>query len=164
MREASFRALPYTRPHVYRVPTMSRLPHSELQCTVVCCSVLQCVAVCCNLLRCVAVCRSVLQCVAICCSVLQRLAVCCSVLQCVAVCCNVQTDPPHMREGSFTPVARLNLLPEKVTDFSNFSQNWLFSTSVLLCSFLWSVEWIHEGYHEGLRETPSYHEGLPEVQ
>jgi len=31
----------------------------------------------------------------------------------------------------------LNLLPEKVSDSSNFSN------SVLLCSFLWAVEWIN---------------------
>ena len=38
------------------------------------------------------------------------------------------------------------------TIFSEF-----FPSSVLLCSFLWTVECIHAGYHEGIRETPSYH-------
>jgi len=63
----------------------------------------------------------------------------------------------------FTPVARSNLLPWKVSDSPNFSWEFFFPNSVLLCSFLWAVEWIHKGYHEGLRETPSYHEGLREV-
>jgi len=45
---------------------------------------------------------------------------------------------------TLTPVARLNLLLEKVSDSSNFSQNSLFSNSVLLCSLLWALEWIHE--------------------
>ena len=44
----------------------------------------------------------------------------------------------------FTPVAGLNLPLEKVSDSSNFSKNSLFSNSVLLCSFLWVVEWIHK--------------------
>jgi len=47
-------------------------------------------------------------------------------------------------------VAGLNLLPEKVSDSPNFFWEFFFLNSVLLCFFLWAVEWIHEGYHEGL--------------
>ena len=50
-----------------------------------------------------------------------------------------------------TPVAGSNLLPEKVSDSPNLFSEFFFPNSVLLCSFLWTVKWIHEGYHEGLR-------------
>ena len=43
-----------------------------------------------------------------------------------------------------TPVARLNWLRYKVSDFPNSFSEFFFSNSVLLCSFLWAVEWIHE--------------------
>jgi len=43
-----------------------------------------------------------------------------------------------------TPVARLNLLWYKVSDSPNFFSKFFFPNSVLLCSFLWAVEWIRE--------------------
>ena len=46
-----------------------------------------------------------------------------------------------------TPVAGSNSIPEKVSDSLNFCSEFLFPNSVVLYSFLWTVEWIHGGYH-----------------
>jgi len=66
--------------------------------------------------------------------------------------------PPVRFFQPITPVARLNLLPEKVSDSSNFFWNSLFSNSVLLCSSFWAVEWIHKSptfsFYKPWKEKP----------
>jgi len=82
----------------------------------------------------------------------------------------VTVDPPEiLRFGATGPDLPAFLLYLRTAFFDagrtikNFSSEFFFPNSILLCSFLWTVECIHEGYHEGLRETPFYHEGLQEV-
>ena len=46
-----------------------------------------------------------------------------------------------VRSGVFTPVAGLKMLQWKVSDSPNFFSEFFFPNFVLLCSFLWAVEW-----------------------